>query len=320
MLYGFAIVLAIFGSLFPQPERSGKTKINEIATTLVTPGVEPRRRIRFAPPVGSAYIVRLALNVSVGREVDGKREDPVHSPEIILTLRTEAVDLPDNGGTLYEALITDADIVTRTGVSKELLDQSSDYFKKCKGSTLTFRLGPRGQVWGERTKLPAVEDRKEDDVAWFVNKQIHFMNDVLFHCLLVFPQDEVGPGSKWKTVEPWAANDDDQYLREYEVTWAGDAKGEPRVRAAITAEWKSPTQIQPKTERTVANQALNLSGSFRGSFLPNCPFPSDAEYKIVNTWQVLAKRPDKLVPGTFMETFEVRVTTKPELAKPKGAK
>lgn len=317
-----AILLCLLAAtrVSAQTADSKSPKLNETAISVAAPGALPGRKIRYAPALGSVFLVKVAFNVSVGREIDAKHREPVHSPEVAITLRIAAVDVPDYGGVTYEAEVVDADVTIRTGVTKDILEQTRACFEATKGTKLGFTIGPRGQFYGSESMLKEVEDSKDDDVAWFVNKQINTFNNVFRQVVLYVPTEDVGPGAKWKVAEPWNVHSD-PYVRELDVVWSAADKGEPHIRASIAANWKSSTPVVPENTRTAMYAGLKLSGSLRSTFLPLSPFPADCEFKAVYDWQTVSKNKDgKLEPGKFTDTINIRATTKVEPTKAKGNK
>jgi hypothetical protein len=237
-------LLAVFACRQKEPPKPPPP--DPLAVTLISPGAEPKRVLRYALPKGASVPLELALDVSLVTDGLGGA-----MPTFVFDLDLAVEDVLADGKMLVRATITDASARDRPD-SKVEAKAVASRVAAVKGVVITGTLTPDGKLQGAKVdtqKLP-------DTVAASASS----LTESFEHIAMPLPAVPIGVGAKWTTTRDLDNNGmRSTATNTVEVTSLDGDKVGFTVTTAITGP------AQTVTQQNVPIDVSGLTGSGGGS-------------------------------------------------------
>lgn len=166
--------------------------------TLLDEGAEPRKPLRLSAKVGHAEKMRMAMQMSIGMEMDGKKAPASNLPPMLMDMDLVVAD--DRGEQLrYDFVLSDTAVPATPGVPPELikvLEQALGTLKGMKGHAVVTR---RGLTKDTEIAMPGKVDAQTQQV-------VQGMEQALRQISAPLPEDPVGVGARWQVVTHLSQN------------------------------------------------------------------------------------------------------------------
>jgi hypothetical protein len=221
-------------STVKRPPRPG-----EPIVTLLEPGAEPRKVLRFQPKAGDKQIVAFTMKMAM---------DPsplTNLPPITETTQITIKNVSPGGDIGYERVITDVSVPAGSGPTARVMEPVQAAFPKLKGLTTSGVMSSRGISRRTETKSPR-SDKVLPAIVRLFQTQMSVGLDIIAAPL---PEEAVGAGGKWE-VTPAEESQDSVAKAVYEIV----SIGEHRVTAKITV-------TVPASKQTSKDLAITGGGS-----------------------------------------------------------
>jgi hypothetical protein len=184
-------------STVKRPPRPG-----EPIVTLLEPGAEPRKLLRFQPKAGDKHIVAFSMKMAM-------EPGPfTNLPPITGTMQITIKKVSANGDIDYERVITDVSVPAVSGPTAQFMELVS----KLKGLTTSGVMTSRGFSGRTETKSPK-SNKLLPAIARLFQSQMSAGLDIMAAPL---PEEAIGAGGKWE-VKPVEESPDGVAKVVYEI-------------------------------------------------------------------------------------------------------
>jgi len=161
------------------------------AVTLVSPGSEPRTRLRYKPAAGSKESMAMSMTMGINMVMEGMSVPAMDMPVMKLTADIAVSGVAPNGDVTYDVAFTGMTAEALPGMDPQLAAMAqgtADTIKALKGSvTMTDR------------GINKSSSMNADQVADPLLKQmLSSMSSSLESMSMPFPEEAVGVGGKWE--------------------------------------------------------------------------------------------------------------------------
>ncbi|MEO1428669.1 MAG: DUF6263 family protein [Cyanobacteria bacterium J06632_19] len=170
--------------LSPQPEI--KSQI-----TLITPGAQPRQRLRFVPQTGQKETADMQMDMNMSMSVDGKEAPSFKIPGTSLKLNTTVNKVEQNGDIYYDFSYDDVDIVGESNLPASALKDMRREIKKMQGLKGNVIVDNKGQTKKANFIVP-----KNFNPA--LKQTMDQLKNSIEQLSAQVPTEAVGKGAKWQ--------------------------------------------------------------------------------------------------------------------------
>ncbi|HHH29983.1 MAG TPA: hypothetical protein ENK57_16785 [Polyangiaceae bacterium] len=234
----------------PAPGAAKQAPLPPPKLTLLSDGAEPKKALRLAAKVGHTEKMRMAMRMSIGMEMGGKKAPPSNLPPMLMDMDLEVAD--DRGDRLrYDFVLSDTAVPATEGIPPKVvkvLAQALGTLKGMKGHAFVTR---RGFTQDAKIAMPGTVDAQTQQV-------VQGMEQALRQISAPLPEEPVGVGATWRVVTHLSQNG--VSLKEtatYELKkMVGD-----RVELGVQLEQSAPKQkVKSPVGVTVDLLSLHSSG------------------------------------------------------------
>ena len=166
-----------------RPPRPG-----EPIVTLLQPGTEPRKVLRYQPKAGDKQIVTFTMKMAM---------DPTpltNLPPIVETAQITIKSVSAKGEIAYERVITDVSVPAVSGPTAQVMEFMKAAFPKLKGQTTSGVMSSRGFSGRTETKSPKSNEVLPALVQLFQAQMSAGLNIIA----APLPEEAIGAGGKWE--------------------------------------------------------------------------------------------------------------------------
>jgi hypothetical protein len=214
--------------------QASATPWGERRLTLVTPGSEPRVKLRRGFTAGLSQTLELRVGLAAGAYGE-PREIPNSDVRYTLRLETQGVS-EDGSEAVVELTIVGAE-AAQDGVQAWLVEVIKEFDREFQGTTIQYTVRSHGTVDPIRFGSP------DDATAEERSKKISALQGALMVLALALPGEAVGQGAQWTHVEAWEGEQE------------GDL--EQRTTYELTKLDGSKVEIQAEIEQRVVSLAAH---------------------------------------------------------------
>ncbi|HUJ61732.1 MAG TPA: hypothetical protein VLX92_24680 [Kofleriaceae bacterium] len=185
MLRGLVVIALLGGCSDHRPVAPPPPAKDPLDVVLGSPGVPPRRELRYAPAKGASSSLEIALDVDLGAgEMGGAM------PTVVLDLDLAITDVAPDGRIAVRATITDASARDRAE-AKVPAASVADQVAKLKGAAFVLALAPDGKVAEQTIEAGA------RPLPSAMQQQLAALASSFANLAMRLPHDPVGVGATW---------------------------------------------------------------------------------------------------------------------------
>ena len=182
------------GGTPPGPSEGAANHVGDMRLTLVDPGVEPRRTLRYTVPAGATEDISLTLRQTSNMTIGGKPFPMAKNPTVQYTLQLRADEVTE-GGDIHMSSSTSSVYFTDIGAMRADAGPALEKFKRfLRTFGGTAVLTPNGLT--RRSELAGA-----DEVPKAARTQIESLWWVVRNIAMAFPVEPVGVGARWEVTE-----------------------------------------------------------------------------------------------------------------------
>jgi hypothetical protein len=207
------------GEVPVKPTAKRPSRPGEPIVTLLEPGAEPRKVLRYQPKAGDKQIVAFTMKMAM------EPSPLTNFPPIVETTQITVKRVSANGELAYERVITDVNMPAESGPTAQVLESMKAAFSKLKGLTTSGVMSSRGFSGRTETKSPKSNEALPTVVLLFQAQMSLGLNIIA----VPLPEEAVGAGGKWE-VKPAEESRDGVAKVVYEIV----SIEEHRVATKIT--------------------------------------------------------------------------------------
>jgi len=248
--------------------------------TLLEPGAEPRRELRYAPTKGLKQTLVTTINLEVKTKLKGAPGPVQKMPPMIMTMNAEVVDSSAESFT-YTFEIAKAETGSADGVPKVIADSIAKELGKVAGIKGKATVDNRGFTKEATLDVP-------DSVPPRMKQLMNNMQKSLEQLAAPLPSEAVGKGGKWKVEQSIAQSG--MVLQQssiFEVVSLGPDSAEVKV----TVEQSAAAQPLQGPGLPPSTKLNHLAGTGKGRsklmFAKIAPESSDVEVDTQTSLTVL---------------------------------
>jgi hypothetical protein len=208
------------------------TRPGEPIVTLLEPGVEPRKVLRFQPKAGDKQIVAFRMKMAM---------DPsplTNLPPITETTQTTVKKVSANGDIDYERVITDVSVPAGSGPTAQVVGSLKPAFSGLKGLTTSGKMSSRGFSRRTETKSPK-SDKVLPAMVRMFQAQMSAGLDIIAAPL---PEEAVGAGGKWE-VKPAEESREGVERAVYEIVSIEEHRVTAKTTVTVSASKQTPKDL-----------------------------------------------------------------------------
>jgi hypothetical protein len=180
--------------------------------TLLDPGAEPRRPLRYRLAPGAEEILVMRTEMTVATRVDGTPLSSVDYPPVVMTLRLRVMnrDRDENdaahvpGQARYEFALEAVDVEDAPGVQPEVVAAMRRHFQEVTGMTGSADIDARGFNWNARMQHPRGQAR---DTTPAIRQMVDSASQGMDRMSAPLPEEPVGRGARWELRQTIEQND-----------------------------------------------------------------------------------------------------------------
>ena len=178
----------ITGEVPVEPTVKRPPRPGEPIVTLLQPGTEPRKVLRYQPKAGDKQIVTFTMKMAMDRS------PLTNLPPIVETAQITTKSVSAKGEIAYERVITDVSVAAGSGTTAQVMEFMETAFPKLKGLTTSGVISSRG--FNRRTETKGL---KSGEVLPALVRLFQAQMDAGLHIFAVpLPEESVGAGAKWE--------------------------------------------------------------------------------------------------------------------------
>ncbi len=166
--------------------------------TLLEPGAEPRKVLRFHPKAGDKQTIAFTVTTTMERKTEGNAQaEAMKAPPLFITLENTVKDVSADGDISYENVITEAAAgEAAAGSQQGIAAAMNAAFSHFKGLTTSGVLSSRG--FSKRRDAPRTKSGAAAQVPVAARLLQGQMEVSLTMLTAPLPEEAVGAGGKWE--------------------------------------------------------------------------------------------------------------------------
>jgi hypothetical protein len=171
----------------PPPEQSKAA----FGVTLLAPGAEPRRVLRYRPVPGSVEMIVIDITTTESKKIDER--DPIETshPRLLLGLRLEVADVTPNGDTCFVWECAELSLEAAEGTHPAIWKALRSVAKRIQGTSGSGRQSARG-IHVELSHDTPLPNEPE------LQSLIASITEILEQLSTPIPEEPVGVGARWE--------------------------------------------------------------------------------------------------------------------------
>ena len=282
------------------PQLKPKSQIN-----LISAGVQPRQKLRFAPQVGQKETADMQMDMDMSMTVNGNPAPKFNMPGTSMKFNASINKVEPNGDINYDFSYTDVDVVGQSDLPPVALEKMRSEVKKIenlKGNAIVDNMG--------RTKkanfaIPANLDPALKQMMDQMSKSIEQLSAQV-------PQEAIGKGGKWQVISQVNFNGINlQQTANYELIDIQD--GIATMNISLTQQAPGVQKIvspQIPKEVNVTLQSYNASGSGQAKISLNRIMPLTTSIKTNTNLKMLVNMPNSQQKTTLDQQISMQMNIK----------
>jgi hypothetical protein len=210
-----------------RPSRPG-----EPIVTLLEPGTEPRKVLRYQPKAGDKQIVTFTMKMAM------EPSPLTNLPPIVETTQITIKSVSAKGEIAYERVITDVSVPAGSGPTMRAMESMKAAFSKLKGLTTSGVMSSRGFSGRTETKSPKANEMLPA-IVLLSQAQMSAGLDIIAAPL---PEEAIGAGGKWE-VKPTEESREGVAKAVYEIVSIEENRVAAKVTATVSASKQTPKDL-----------------------------------------------------------------------------
>lgn len=231
-------------------------------TRLLTPGAEPRRALRYAPPAGLVQVADLTMTTELELGATGqKMPEPLPKTRMTIEARNAAVDAASTALRVRLA-ITEADLAEgATATPNRAGDKLTEVIRGMKGLAGDKTIDARGQ--SQEFTLAFPEGRSGPMTTAALRPVVQGFERAIDQMTVPFPDEAIGIGAKWEVAQKvFEAGMTLDQTTAYEVTGVDGARVSLRFSVTLAAP---PGKLESTFASGLSAEVERLTGSGDGT-------------------------------------------------------
>lgn len=159
--------------------------------TLLDPGAEPRRALRYRLTEGAREALVMRTNLIIDTTTDGTPAPTIEYPPVVMNLRLHIASKPSDSEARYTFALASVDVEDAPGVLPEVLETMRQHFRAVTGMTGSAHVDTRGFNWDARMDLPP-------DMTPAVQQMMDSAAQNMDQVSAPLPEEPVGQGARWE--------------------------------------------------------------------------------------------------------------------------
>jgi hypothetical protein len=175
----------------PAPPATEDDSGNKSTVTLLDPGGEPRRKLRYLfsmKPESMILDMEMKMAMRMGDRVSPETE----LPGMRTVMRIVPKSISPGGDLSYEGVIVSNEITSKGALPAAARQKLEESLKSTRDMKVTSTVSSRGVVKEATMQIP-------DDAAPDIRQALESTRDALRAMCMPLPEEEVGVGARWKT-------------------------------------------------------------------------------------------------------------------------
>lgn len=287
-----------------QPKTPLENNLSQIKSKsqikLITPGAQPRQRLRFTPQVGEKETADMKMDMDMSMSVNGKPAPEFKIPATSLKLNAIVNKIEPNGDIHYEFSYSDIDLGKESNLPPKALEDMRREIKKMEGLKGSVIVDDRGRTKKANFVVP------EDFNPVLKQMTDQFKNSIEQLSAQV-PQQAVGKGAKWQVISQIGFNGINlQQTANYELVDIQD--GIATMNINITQQAPSAQKIvlpQIPKGMTMTMQSYKSSGIGQAKIALNRIMPLSTSIKMNTNTQMrtnVTNSPEEMIMNQQIST------------------
>jgi hypothetical protein len=182
-----------------QKESAVSQKESAVVVELLEKGQAPHRQLRFTPKAGDKQSKVMTTGMSQTISIGGQQNQPIDIPAQVITLDLETKNVNSNGDIDFEYRYVDLKVDSDPANPSPIATQMETMLKPLIGTKGTATITSRGLSKKADFEVP-------DGLNPMIKTMLEGMKDSLNQLSSPLPEEAVGVGGKWKTVQQLNTN------------------------------------------------------------------------------------------------------------------
>ncbi len=158
---------------------------------LLSPGAEPRRKLKFRPVANSKQTMMMTMGMSMDITMGDKPMPKIQIPKVAMKIDLNVQQVDPSGDIHYSFAYTDINAIADKNIEPELLAAIQKSFKTLKGIKGNIVISSSGQVKSKNLIVPKTADPT-------MRQTLEQLNTSLEQLSTQLPSEMVGLGGKWQ--------------------------------------------------------------------------------------------------------------------------
>jgi hypothetical protein len=286
----------------PASAKSAAVAVDEAPSeiTLLSPGDEPRRALRYVFHVGTNESMRMELHMAIGMSISARATPTVTAPAMRLTLEVEPREILPGGDLRFGFKLLGSEVEPDPETKAGLLDVTRREMQKLNGLAGEAVVTARGVTKRVAMSLPPDTNDQVAELLDSVREAIKDMSSP-------FPEQAVGRGARWTAVQPIRV----RTLRvTRSVTYTlGELSGDTGALADVVELTAPPQPIEDKRlppSSTMKLDALTATGEGTVRFDLQSLVPK-ADFKVDSLASTTITSPERSTPVSISTKIAVSI-------------
>jgi hypothetical protein len=172
-------------------DTAGAQARNRPVITLLGPGAEPRRALRYRLTEGAREDLIMRTNLTIDTTTDGAPAPTVEYPPVVMNLRLHIASKPSEDQARYTFALASVDVEDAPGVQPEILESMRQHFRAVTGMTGSAHVDARGFNWDARMDRPR-------DMTPAIQQMLDSATQSMDQVSAPLPEEPVGQGARWE--------------------------------------------------------------------------------------------------------------------------
>jgi hypothetical protein len=174
-----------------QPGATGAQAHERPVITLLDPGAEPRRPLRYRLTEGAREALVMRTNLTIDSTTDGVPTATVEYPPMVMHLGLHIASKPSDSQARYTFALESVEVEDAPGVRPEILESMRQHFRTVTGMTGSAHVDARGFNWDARMDRPR-------DMSPATQQMMDSASQSMDQVSAPLPEEPVGQGARWE--------------------------------------------------------------------------------------------------------------------------
>jgi hypothetical protein len=174
----------------PRPQDRSRPDTRPVIT-LLDPGAEPRRPLRYQLIQGAEEALLMRTNMTIETRTDGAPMPAVEYPPVVMTMRLRITDKLVADQARYVFALEAVEVEDAPGVLPEVLASMREHFRAVTGMTGSAQVDARGFNWDARMDMP-------QGLTPAVRQMMDSASKGMDQVSAPLPAEPVGQGARWE--------------------------------------------------------------------------------------------------------------------------